>query len=176
MLILQIPRALNHQTTWDVNVLRETSPCKSKHVNPLISTHGFSSLHCGPNKGARSCPFSLNKLKPLFLSQNSTSRTWLVSVTFYRAPFSFFLSFSLALSSIVIWCYLDSEVLLQLLQCHSQDAISPENEYRSSRNIAISLFKRYKYYAERGGGDNLKVYSVILTLVWGHLVVFQICC
>nr|GLL45640.1 uncharacterized protein LOC109169681 [Ipomoea trifida] len=120
MLIVHIPRALNHQTTWDVNVLRETSPCKSKHVNPLISTHGFSSLHCGPNNGARSCPFSLNyanKFKPLYLSQNSTLRTWL---------------------------------------CHSQDAISPENEYRSSRNIAISLFKRYKYFAERGGGDNLK--------------------
>ncbi|OIS99404.1 PREDICTED: uncharacterized protein LOC109231044 [Nicotiana attenuata] len=42
------------------------------------------------------------------------------------------------------------------LLCLSQDATSPENEYRSSRNIAISLFKRYKKFLERGGGDNLK--------------------
>ncbi|KAH6823503.1 orotidine 5'-phosphate decarboxylase [Perilla frutescens var. hirtella] len=40
--------------------------------------------------------------------------------------------------------------------CRSQDSISPENEYRSSRNIAISLFRRYRNYVERGGGDNLK--------------------
>nr|XP_016460261.1 PREDICTED: uncharacterized protein LOC107783754 [Nicotiana tabacum] len=42
------------------------------------------------------------------------------------------------------------------LLCRSQDATSPENEYRSSRNIAISLFRRYKNFIERGGGDNLK--------------------
>ncbi|XP_006348132.1 uncharacterized protein [Solanum tuberosum] len=40
--------------------------------------------------------------------------------------------------------------------CRSQDTTSPENEYRSSRNIAISLFRRYKNFLERGGGDNLK--------------------
>ncbi|KAL3643323.1 hypothetical protein CASFOL_014138 [Castilleja foliolosa] len=40
--------------------------------------------------------------------------------------------------------------------CRSQDSISPENEYRSSRNIAISLFRRYRTFVERGGGDNLK--------------------
>ncbi|XP_047958978.1 uncharacterized protein LOC125204369 [Salvia hispanica] len=40
--------------------------------------------------------------------------------------------------------------------CRSQDSISPENEYRSSRNIAISLLRRYRNYVERGGGDNLK--------------------
>uniref|UniRef100_A0A0V0HW99 Putative orotidine 5'-phosphate decarboxylase-like n=1 Tax=Solanum chacoense TaxID=4108 RepID=A0A0V0HW99_SOLCH len=42
------------------------------------------------------------------------------------------------------------------LLCQSQDTTSPENEYRSSRNIAISLFRRYKNFLERGGGDNLK--------------------
>ncbi|XP_049384247.1 uncharacterized protein LOC125848427 [Solanum stenotomum] len=42
------------------------------------------------------------------------------------------------------------------LLCRSQDTTSPENEYRSSRNIAISLFRRYKNFLERGGGDNLK--------------------
>ncbi|CAK9176056.1 unnamed protein product [Ilex paraguariensis] len=40
--------------------------------------------------------------------------------------------------------------------CRSQDSISPENEYRSSRNIAISLFRRYRNFIDRGGGDNLK--------------------
>ncbi|KAI5656759.1 hypothetical protein M9H77_25552 [Catharanthus roseus] len=40
--------------------------------------------------------------------------------------------------------------------CRSQDSISADDEYRSSRNIAISLFRRYKGFIERGGGDNLK--------------------
>ncbi|CAA0826507.1 Unknown protein [Striga hermonthica] len=40
--------------------------------------------------------------------------------------------------------------------CRSQDSISPENEYRSSRNIAISLLRRYRNFVERGGGNNLK--------------------
>ncbi|KAL1560079.1 hypothetical protein AAHA92_10340 [Salvia divinorum] len=40
--------------------------------------------------------------------------------------------------------------------CRSQDSISQENEYRSSRNIAISLFRRYRNFVDRGGGDNLK--------------------
>ncbi|GAA0167641.1 hypothetical protein Leryth_023097 [Lithospermum erythrorhizon] len=40
--------------------------------------------------------------------------------------------------------------------CRSQDSSSSEDEYRSSRNIAITIFKRYKNFEERGGGDNLK--------------------
>lgn len=40
--------------------------------------------------------------------------------------------------------------------CQSHDSISPDDEYRSSRNIAISLFRRYRNAIERGGGDNLK--------------------
>ncbi|XP_044496439.1 uncharacterized protein LOC123218851 [Mangifera indica] len=40
--------------------------------------------------------------------------------------------------------------------CQSHDAISPDDEYRSSRNIAISLFRRYRNAIERGGGDTLK--------------------
>ncbi|KAG9439219.1 hypothetical protein H6P81_019384 [Aristolochia fimbriata] len=35
-------------------------------------------------------------------------------------------------------------------------ASSDDNEYRSSRNIAISLFRRYRNVVDRGGGDNLK--------------------
>uniref|UniRef100_A0A0E0KIX3 DUF7876 domain-containing protein n=1 Tax=Oryza punctata TaxID=4537 RepID=A0A0E0KIX3_ORYPU len=33
---------------------------------------------------------------------------------------------------------------------------SSDEDFRSSRNIAISLFKRYKNVIDRGGGDNLK--------------------
>lgn len=44
--------------------------------------------------------------------------------------------------------------------CRSQDSISPENEYRSSRNIAISLLRRYRNFVERGGGDNLKEFII----------------
>ncbi|XP_047330450.1 uncharacterized protein LOC124934034 [Impatiens glandulifera] len=41
-------------------------------------------------------------------------------------------------------------------QCGLKEYISADDEYRSSRNIAISLFRRYRYCVERGGGDNLK--------------------
>ncbi|XP_028087425.1 uncharacterized protein LOC114288139 isoform X3 [Camellia sinensis] len=36
------------------------------------------------------------------------------------------------------------------------ESMSSDDEYRSSRNIAISLFRRYRNFIERGGGDNLK--------------------
>ncbi|KAJ1405571.1 hypothetical protein SESBI_25712 [Sesbania bispinosa] len=42
------------------------------------------------------------------------------------------------------------------LQCGLQDSISSDDEYRSSRNIAISLFRRYRNFIDRGGADNLK--------------------
>ncbi|TKY53996.1 hypothetical protein E2542_SST18402 [Spatholobus suberectus] len=40
--------------------------------------------------------------------------------------------------------------------CGLQDSISSDDEYRSSRNIAISLFRRYRNFIDRGGVDNLK--------------------
>ncbi|CAJ1941372.1 unnamed protein product [Sphenostylis stenocarpa] len=40
--------------------------------------------------------------------------------------------------------------------CGLQDSVSSDDEYRSSRNIAISLFRRYKNFIDRGGADNLK--------------------
>lgn len=40
--------------------------------------------------------------------------------------------------------------------CQLSDTMSSDDEYRSSRNIAISLFKRYRNFLERGGGDSLK--------------------
>lgn len=47
------------------------------------------------------------------------------------------------------------------LQCRMHDSSSSDDdEYRSSRNIAISLFRRYRNVVDRGGGANLKVHSV----------------
>ncbi|XP_052203586.1 uncharacterized protein LOC127808914 [Diospyros lotus] len=40
--------------------------------------------------------------------------------------------------------------------CRLRESTSSDDEYRSSRNIAISLFRRYRNFVERGGGDNLK--------------------
>lgn len=40
--------------------------------------------------------------------------------------------------------------------CHLRIRASSNEDYRSSRNIAISLFKRYRNVIDRGGGDNLK--------------------
>ncbi|KAI4298714.1 hypothetical protein L6164_032240 [Bauhinia variegata] len=40
--------------------------------------------------------------------------------------------------------------------CGLHDSVSSDDEYRSSRNIAISLFRRYRNFVDRGGGDNLK--------------------
>lgn len=46
------------------------------------------------------------------------------------------------------------------LLCQQQDLVSSndddDDEYRSSRNIAISLFRRYRNFINKGGGDNLK--------------------
>ena len=38
---------------------------------------------------------------------------------------------------------------------------SSDDDFRSSRNIAISLFKRYKNVIDRGSGDNLKVWILV---------------
>ena len=40
----------------------------------------------------------------------------------------------------------------QLFSCASMN-----EDYRSSRNIAISLFRRYQTVVDRGGAENLKV-------------------
>uniref|UniRef100_K7L3Y1 DUF7876 domain-containing protein n=1 Tax=Glycine max TaxID=3847 RepID=K7L3Y1_SOYBN len=53
--------------------------------------------------------------------------------------------------------------------CGLQDSISSDDEYRSSRNIAISLFRRYRNFIDRGGADNLKVFPFtcfLCTLYW----------
>ncbi|KAK7245876.1 hypothetical protein RIF29_40730 [Crotalaria pallida] len=42
--------------------------------------------------------------------------------------------------------------------CGLHDSVSSDDddEYRSSRNIAITLFRRYRNFIDRGGGENLK--------------------
>ncbi|KMS94843.1 hypothetical protein BVRB_014790 [Beta vulgaris subsp. vulgaris] len=40
--------------------------------------------------------------------------------------------------------------------CQSLDPASSDDEYRSSTNIAVSLFRRYRNVVDRGGTDNLK--------------------
>ncbi|KAI7758235.1 hypothetical protein M8C21_018757 [Ambrosia artemisiifolia] len=53
--------------------------------------------------------------------------------------------------------YQPSHQTSKRLLCQQQDSVSSDDEeYRSSRNIAISLFKRYRNFIDKGGGDNLK--------------------
>ncbi|KAF2304923.1 hypothetical protein GH714_000500 [Hevea brasiliensis] len=52
--------------------------------------------------------------------------------------------------------HVSQRVALNSWLCRSHDSVSPDDEYRSSRNIAISLFRRYRNVIDRGGGDNLK--------------------
>lgn len=52
--------------------------------------------------------------------------------------------------------YLSHQAASKRWLCRFHSSISPDDEYRSSRNIAISLFRRYRNAVDRGGGDNLK--------------------
>ncbi|XP_010546718.1 PREDICTED: uncharacterized protein LOC104818712 [Tarenaya hassleriana] len=45
---------------------------------------------------------------------------------------------------------------LKRWMCRSSSSISPDDEYRSSRNIAISLLRRYRSVIDRGAGNTLK--------------------
>lgn len=99
-----------------------------------------------------------------FGSHQVASRKWLVSkVQILEAECSYFIALS---------------IYLMNLQCHSRNSVSPDDEFRSSRNIAISLFRRYRNVIDRGGGDNLKVYIYIfrgllhLLCLWRHAFFF----
>ncbi|XAR65663.1 hypothetical protein NMG60_11009842 [Bertholletia excelsa] len=52
--------------------------------------------------------------------------------------------------------HLPNQTASKRWMCRSHESMSPDDEYRSSRNIAISLFRRYRKFIERGGGDNLE--------------------
>ncbi|KAK7292425.1 hypothetical protein RIF29_08204 [Crotalaria pallida] len=44
--------------------------------------------------------------------------------------------------------------------CGLHDSVSLDDEFRSSRNIAVSLFRRYRNFVDRGGGDHLKEFII----------------
>uniref|UniRef100_A0A7N0UHH6 DUF7876 domain-containing protein n=2 Tax=Kalanchoe fedtschenkoi TaxID=63787 RepID=A0A7N0UHH6_KALFE len=48
------------------------------------------------------------------------------------------------------------QVMSKRWMCQAYDSSLSDDEYRSSRNIAISVFRRYRNFIDRGGGDNLK--------------------
>ncbi|KAF5198989.1 orotidine 5'-phosphate decarboxylase [Thalictrum thalictroides] len=47
-------------------------------------------------------------------------------------------------------------IALKRWLCRSRTRDSSDDEFRSYRNIAISIFRRYRNVIDRGGGDNLK--------------------
>lgn len=51
---------------------------------------------------------------------------------------------------------LSHEIVSNRWLCRYHDIGSPDDEYRSSTNIAISLLRRYRIVIDRGGIDNLK--------------------
>ncbi|XP_021766860.1 uncharacterized protein LOC110731317 [Chenopodium quinoa] len=53
-------------------------------------------------------------------------------------------------------CSLSQDTLPKRWLCRSSDPTSSDDEYRSSTNIAVSLFRRYRNVIDRGGIDNLK--------------------
>ncbi|KAL1213263.1 hypothetical protein V5N11_022679 [Cardamine amara subsp. amara] len=84
---------------------------------------------------------------------------------FKTAPFGRLISCSVTPRSILCWsnveCYHSS--FSSKGQIHhprkwmvGNDSISTDDEYRSSRNIAISLLRRYRTVIERGEGETLK--------------------
>lgn len=61
------------------------------------------------------------------------------------------------------------------VKCGLQDSVSSDDEYRSSRNIAISLFRRYRNFIDRGGTDNLKVLPLTCLLCMSfQFFIFQL--
>lgn len=109
---------------------------------------------------------SINKSQA-YLGNNAMAN----AVLFEIASFGPVISHSVSPRSRVSWttlkCYHSSFALKDLIQLSphhgspqvlrcSRDSISPDDEYRSSRNIAISLLRRYRRVIDRGGGDTLK--------------------
>ncbi|KNA03912.1 hypothetical protein SOVF_204100 [Spinacia oleracea] len=53
-------------------------------------------------------------------------------------------------------CSLSQDSVTKRWLCRSLDPASSDDDYRSSTNIAVSLFRRYRNVIDRGGTDNLK--------------------
>ncbi|XP_059292938.1 uncharacterized protein LOC132046354 [Lycium ferocissimum] len=115
----------------------------------LQNPQAFSSCHSFPDTS------ELIPCKSIYVNPFISSRSY-ASLVSYTAKGVSNCSFSWNRGCQLKSYKLSHHATSYRLLCRSQDATSPENEYRSSRNIAISLFKRYKNFLERGGGDNLK--------------------
>ncbi|RVX07996.1 hypothetical protein CK203_014783 [Vitis vinifera] len=127
--------ALKAISIVESNALNEASSSMITYIKPLFNTV-ISPINFSGSCSKRLCYSSLswrdhNRLNTHHLSHQVCSKKWLVRT---RSPICIFF----------------------FLLCRMHDSISTEDEYRSSRNIAISLFRRYRNVVDRGGGDNLK--------------------
>lgn len=161
MLMVYAPGANTKcRTHPDSSTLQEASLSNITHIN---SSSGIS---FSPSLNTRApCNYVLHSSsiswKGRFLShthhvsQLVASKKWLVSrLASFLVKVLIFTEFKFcvtALSLLNFW----------ILQCQLHDSIPSDDEYRSSRNIAISLFRRYRNAVDRGGGDNLKVYPLV---------------
>ncbi|XP_073124734.1 uncharacterized protein [Henckelia pumila] len=178
MSVFHVPGAFSScHSQLDMSVPQETISYNVIHINSLI--HNVRSIVPSRSRlchrNVKICSFSknfVNQFKIQRVSHQLTSKRWLVSIIFLHQ-----LTSKRWLVSIIFLvertstehnhrtrkCFFSSIFLKYVFfffQCRSQDSISPENEYRSSRNIAISLLRRYRVFVERGGGDNLKEFII----------------
>lgn len=138
-------------TCLDSNIqLHEALPCKTTHVNFLNKISICLSSTGAPCNSilSASCFSWRNRV------QLNSPKKWLVSVCASFSLFSKNFFFLLGFIGVFYVFYYDP------LQCRMHDSSSSDDEYRSSRNIAISLFRWYRNVVDRGGGANLKVLSV----------------
>ncbi|CAL2262856.1 unnamed protein product [Prunus armeniaca] len=134
-------------TCLDSNIqLHEALPCKTTHVNFLNKISICLSSTGAPCNSvlSASCFSWRNRV------QLNSPKKWLVSVCASFSLFSKIFYFLLGFIGVFDVFYYDP------LQCRMHDSSSSDDEYRSSRNIAISLFRRYRNVVDRGGGANLK--------------------
>lgn len=146
MLMVYAPRAITYPDSY---ILNEALPCKTTHANSLNNI----SICLGPIRAPCSSLLSASSFYWKSRNQLSGPKKWLVSVHTCSLVFHFKekIFFFIYIRVCDIFC-------CYLLQCQMHDSIPSDDEYRSSRNIAISLFRRYRNVLDRGGGDNLKVY------------------
>lgn len=136
----------------------EVSHDKIMHANSLTCSTSVSpcSLRSSCNSMLLHNPSSFKRCSQLnahYVLNRFAFRRWLVS------------SYYILLTFFWLWCpssWYKWILFPWIFQCCSDSSTPPsDDEYRSSRNIAISLFRRYRNYVDRGGGDNLKVHSVV---------------
>ncbi|XP_058072429.1 uncharacterized protein LOC131221251 isoform X2 [Magnolia sinica] len=95
-----------------------------------------------------------------FLSSNVVGQSSLRNPCNQRLYTSFGSSIWCSRAKTKIHCVskISNQATLKQWLCRLHICASSDDEYRSSRNIATSLFRRYRNVIDRGGGDNLKEY------------------